>query len=64
MQMMWRMYHSDDFKLVNSETTVSSAEPIADHIYTKDELHTFFNGIVEKGTILVTSCRPNLCFGD
>jgi hypothetical protein len=62
-QMMWRMYHSDDLKLLNSETTVTSAEPIADHIYTKAELHAIFTGVVEKGTMLVASCRPNLCLG-
>eukprot|EP00956_Cyclotella_meneghiniana_P035237 scaffold112861_cov103-Cyclotella_meneghiniana.AAC.1 len=51
MQMLWRMYHSDNLKLINAEPMVSTGEPIVSDMYTKDDLSTIFNDIITKGSI-------------
>jgi hypothetical protein len=50
MKMLWRMYHSDNVKLLNSEAIISKTDPFAEQIYTKDEMHSFFTKLVEQGT--------------
>ena len=62
MQMLWRMYHSDNLKLINAEPMVLTGEPIVSDMYTKDDLSTLFNDIITKGSITVCylcflSCR-------
>jgi hypothetical protein len=56
MKMLWRMYHSDNVKLLNSEAMVSKTEPFAEQIYTRDEMHAFFTKLVEQGVSSYYSC--------